>query len=290
MNHGVTFANETGDMSSTIVGLPTNEALDGLLTSLRSGSFEISTHGSPVILAKELGRGGSKTVYDATIEGATMALGLPNTTDGIERMREKWTVVMHEPAATDRIRGLGLLVNPLCRLQEVEINGTPFPAIVMHRYHDLPYQVKDGKNSSSSVSRGAFQPGSLSEQWFTDKALQPLAEDCATLIAAGANLHRDSFSTCVTMDGELRLFLHDLGNATFEQTGEHSVDTYARGYARFVIGSFTNAVNEPEYRGNKAFFDELSAGTLEHTGLYRVLVDRVTQLATQSRPSSHNVV
>lgn len=103
------------------------------------------------ILGRVLGQGGTKRVYDAQLSGEHVALALPNTVDGTARAAQKWQEALRELSVTDVVRELGFMVNTRCEVTPITVAGTSFPAITLTRYADLPVEVRDHKNSHSSV-------------------------------------------------------------------------------------------------------------------------------------------
>lgn len=225
--------------------------VEHMLDTMRKGQLAIEANGRPVTVGKRLGAGGSKTVYDAVLDENSFALALPNTTDGYVRMMEKWSVVEREPENTAKLRELGLLVNPICEILPATINGISFPALRMTRYEDLPFEVRDSKNLTSSVHRSTFVP----ENGLTDENFRELfssvTPDLLNLLKNRVSLHQDSINICIEA-GKPRLYLNDLGDAEWNGTASEFESRY---YAQAVIRAFAAALTEDEWQTNKSFFE-----------------------------------
>ena len=230
-------------------------SFDACLGSIRSGNFQISQDDTPIEIYGKLGSGGgTKTVYDASLDAERFALALPNTTDGTETALAKWRVALHEPNVTDTMRDMGFVVNPTCEVMPVNISGTPFPAIRMTRFQDMPIQVRDGKNHSASVIESDIFAGSLELTSFMDRTAD-IRSDIIALIRSGVSIGRDSFNVCL-IDGQLRLFFNDLASAKFGPVDSERREEYADFYSKFAIGAIKNGMSHDEFQHNKNFFDE----------------------------------
>jgi hypothetical protein len=223
-----------------------------MLESMRKGQLEITSDGSPVRVDKKVGSGGTKNVYRAVIGDEPFALGLPNTVDGVEIMRQKWSVALSEPANTARIRELGLLTNPVCEILPVSINGVPFPAIRMALYQDLPYRIMDGKNPSESTVTTDVLPEQLDEDSFQEYFTR-VASDVRQMIEKGVRVKTDSLNLCI-LDGSPRIFLSDLGGAEFEPIPDDIKAQVAERYIGSAFSTFLNGLTESEYQRSKDSF------------------------------------
>lgn len=245
-------------MSETTVLTETPElnpqAFADSIAVMRSGDFEVSAEGQEVAIGRVLGGGGTKTVYDASLAGESFALALPNLTDGVDKAYKKWEAALKEPAATEAMRSIGLIVNPCCEIMPVAIGEKPFPAIRMTRYQDLPIQVRDSKNRNSSIVEQDLLPVELDDKSFSD-SIVGVREDIATLIKQGVSIGRDSFNLCLS-DGKLRLYLNDLAGAELNAIEPEEVADYVQYYAMHAIGAVMNGLSHDEFTRHKEFLRE----------------------------------
>lgn len=225
---------------------PVSEAaISEIAESRKQGRLEIMYEGHPVVLGIPLGSGGSKEVYSVYIEDQAYALAIPAAGIDIPSIvKDKWGVVLAEPEATERVRGLGLYTNDLVRRIPITINGTQFPGLLMHRFEDLPFEVRDAKNrgvnnESNTVLIDAVQAG-------TSSSLLHIAKELAVLINNGVKLQEDSFSISIVNE-EVHLYFHDLGTARFEPIAEERRDAYIHGYTSFASHALVESLTASEY-------------------------------------------
>jgi len=241
-------SNETGIGEATIT--------EPLRNALREKGHRIEHAGEVLTLGGRLGAGGTKTVYDAELKGQHFALALPNTTDGIVTMNEKWGRALKEPGITDRIRSLGVHVNPVCEPFPVTVNGIPLTAIRLQRFQDLPFPIVDSKNRLSSTLTASILPKDFSAETYQGM-LQPALPDLAKLIKAGLHIGGDSMNICI-INGEVRPYLNDLGSATFEPFVRGRAFRDAVNYISMLEHSCRQAFTDEEYYGllEKFFFSD----------------------------------
>jgi hypothetical protein len=229
-------------------------AISVCLEALQSGNFQLTAGGSEVFIKGVLGAGGgTKTVYDAFSDGEAFALALPNPTDNEQTAYRKWQVALNEPAMTDQLRDLGLVVNPDCQVWPVEINDTPFPAIKMLRYQDMPLQIRDGKNPTFSTIEHDLFPDNLDLSSFLEKT-EGVRKDIAVLVKNGLVLNKDSFNICI-LNEEIRVFFNDLGDAQLKPSNHNTPEDYVAQYSLYAIGVLKNAMSEPEWQRHGALFN-----------------------------------
>jgi hypothetical protein len=229
------------------------QAITHMLDNMRKGKLEM-THGKNHIeIGKKLGEGGTKTIYEAVIEGNPFALAVPNTVDGAERMTQKWKVALQEPKNTEEIRSLGIFTNPTCETLPVDINGVPFIVIKMTRYQDLSFQIMDGKNPTSSTVKNEVLPKQLNDTRY-EEYFSSIIPDLQTLIKNGVRVGRDSINICI-VDGHPRIYLSDVGNAKFEPFPEKTIPEIVEKYVIYAQGAFLNSLTETEFQKHKTFFD-----------------------------------
>lgn len=225
---------------------------DQLRDALRAKGGRIEHFGEKLTIGGRLGAGGTKTVYDAEIGGQHFALALPNTTDGVVTMSRKWASALKEPEITDRIRSLGIHVNPVCEPYPVKVNGVPLTAIRMMRFQDLPFPVVDSKNQSSSTLTASILSANFNADEYV-RVLEPALPDLAKLIKAGLHIGGDSMNLCVA-DGKILPYLNDLGSASFEQfvPGEAFRDSV--NYVSMLENAYRAGLTTEEYNGLLDFF------------------------------------
>jgi hypothetical protein len=175
-------------------------------------------------------------------------------TDGTDVALAKWQVALNEPKATDAMREMDFIVNPVCEVMPVRINDTPFPAIKMTRYQDMPIQIRDGKNHGSSVIENDLFPDSLSLESFL-YGIDGIRSDIAALIKKGIAVGRDSFNVCIT-DGQVRLYFNDLAATKFESMGPEDAKYYADYYSMLTVGTIVNGMSHEEFQRQHRFFAE----------------------------------
>jgi hypothetical protein len=229
------------------------QAITHMLDSMRKGQLEATHDGTSLEIGRKLGEGGTKTVYEAVINSNPFALAFPNATDGVQIMTQKWKVALQEPANTDKIKAIGLFLNPICEVMKVNINGAPFPILKMARYQDLPFQIMDGKNPRSSTVDTEILPKQLDDATF-EEYFSSILPDLQSLIQNGVRVGIDSVNICI-VDGKPRIFLSDLGNAEFELIPRETMSKISEKYVMFASGAFLNGLTETEYQKHKVFFD-----------------------------------
>lgn len=245
--------------------------LESLLETLRKGRLDIRLDNAPISIGKKLGGGGSKDVYDATIEDNAYALAVPNHVDSVGRMLDKWTVVLKEPGNTQIVRDAGLLTNPVCEVLPTSINGVQFSSLKMKRYQDLPWEIRDRKNPTSSTGETVFIQADkeVTEEDFVD-LFSTILDDLALMIAKHINVGSDSIN--VAVDGRVpRIYLNDLGNASFEPIAPEKNGEFIRRYTLYSFDAFINALSEEEYQRVKPFVEK------NHEQLIKTLESRLTE-------------
>ncbi len=241
------------------IELGNTQALTHMIESMRKGKLEVVYNDTPLEIGRKLGEGNTKTVYDAIIEGNPFALGLPNTVDSIDTVKtvtsmvQEWTVALQEPANTDRIRAMGLFVNPTCEVMRVDINGVPFPILKMTRYQDLSFQVMDGSNSHSSTIDSNLLPEEFDDAYY-EEHLANMLPDLQVLTQNGAQVNEDSINICI-VDRKPRIYFSDLGDAEFELIPEEGLPGIAKRYTMHLHLTFKNGLTEAECQKHRAFFD-----------------------------------
>lgn len=232
---------------------------DEAFTAVKAGNFQVMQYGAMVNISGSWPGGGTKTVYDASIHGEPFALALPNSTDDSRTALAKWQTALSEPSATDRMRELGFLVNPVCDVMPIDINGVPFSAIRMTRYQDLPMHVRDGKNRDYSQEESDLFAGDLSRETFIQRT-RGVHNDLVALIRNGVRLDYygdsiDSMNICV-VEGQMRLFFNDLAKTQFEPMVSEQGDDYARFYAKIAVRKIIESMSENEYQRNVTFVNK----------------------------------
>jgi hypothetical protein len=217
-----------------------------------------------IFINGRIGNGGTKSVYDVEIGYQPYALALPNAHDHVQNMIKKWAAVLNEPHHTDRLRALGLVVNPDMRLLPVEVFGIPFQALQMTRFRDLTWEVRDHKNPSSSVFRTQLiPPEGLTPTNFRD-LFQGVLSDLRTLAVNRIGLQGDSINLAVT-NGVARLFLNDLGKINWDLSFTAEV---CRNYVIAGVAAFHQALTREEEEQNSDFFDQGMKRTTENDPSY----------------------
>ena len=69
---------------------------------------EISVAGENLSIMGKLGEGGTKSVYEAVLNGANVAISVPNFIDSRETRDQKWSEVKKEPERTAFLKEKGL--------------------------------------------------------------------------------------------------------------------------------------------------------------------------------------
>ncbi|HSX06484.1 MAG TPA: hypothetical protein VLG92_02085 [Candidatus Saccharimonadia bacterium] len=248
------------------------------MAAIRSGNFQVTLDDTAVNIQGTLGSGGTKTAYDVSINGEAFALALPNTVDDTGIALDKWEVALREPQATDRMREMGFIVNPICEVLPATINGVTFPAIKMTRYQDMPIQIRDGKNGNSSIIEDDLLPSDIRKGSFMDRT-SGIRGDIAALIKNNVSIGRDSFNICV-VDGQMRLYFNDLAQAKFEPIDNERVEEYAEFYSKLAVGTIMNGMSYEEFQCHQGFFNEYFGFRGEGYGAFSGLVmDELAQVA-----------
>ena len=266
-----------------ITRLLSSDNVSGIIDSRRlSGIESLYVDGRPAIISKQLGSGGSKEVYDVSVDGEHYALALPGTADPAQIIIAKWSKVLKEPTNTNRLRELGLHVNDLCRVVPSTVNGHEFPALVMKRYSDHNFPIYDSKNP-----QGNYHELIKPDQQVTDEQgvsfFSPVGTEIVALVRNGAQLGRDCFNLCA-IDGVPHLYLNDLGAATFGEIPQGDLERYVAAYVSSALGAFVNTATERVYRENPYVH---SMGDLE-SSLQPKLVAKVMDTLKESSPSSRS--
>lgn len=244
-----------------------------MLESVDKGQLEVYFENNPVTISKKLGEGGTKRVYDATIDGEFFALAISNVVDGAEKMMRKWSLVRQEPSNTDRVRVIGLFTNPICELIPVSINGVPFTALKMKRNQDLPFQIMDGKNFHHSTNTDDILSEQLNIYQFEDY-FEGIVDDIKMLLQNGVRLDIDSINICI-VDGKPRIYLSDLGPAVFKPFSNDEISSVAENYVMFAVGAFLNGLTELEFQRHRVFFEGEAFDFNSTSSVFRRLLEKV---------------
>jgi hypothetical protein len=225
------------------------QSIATICESRRKSGLALTYKDQPVILDqnKPIGTGGSKEVYSVKIGEQHYALAI-HAVD-IDRpitIMRKWKVILKEPENTAIIRQLGLNTNSLCQLVPVKVNGTEFPALVMMRYQDLPYEVRDSKNQKSSIGETRVLPEQYSEESL-EKAFDNIVLEIEILLKNNISLNKDSFNLAI-VEGKAHLYFNDLGNASFESIPREDLENYIDSYVDYAMIAFINGITDIEYQ------------------------------------------
>ncbi len=201
----------------------------------------IESNLGPVVINGFLGSGGTKEVYDVEINGQRFALGLCGIQDSPSVLKNAWQFVLKEPDNTSCLRNLGLKVNPVVRIEEIKLNGFPFPAIVMRRYQDLDVTVFDAKNRSPIPNPLITTDTPSDLRGFLD-LMTPIQADVAKLLIGGVRLATDSFNLCLAA-GEPHLYFNDLGKMKIQPIPHGDLDWFAYRYTEHAIETILQSVN-----------------------------------------------
>ncbi len=225
-----------------------------LLDILRTKQLEITIGNTPVTAISWLGSGGFKTVHDIEIENEHYAITLPNAIHDSFTLMKQWSTILNEAENTNKMREMGLYTNSLSEIVQININGIPFPALLMHRYRDLPFEVRDNKNPVSSIGNTRILPpevliGSI------PSCLKPFAEDIRRLITNNVHVRPESINLCVVNE-QPHLYFNDLGMATFEPIPEEAKEEMIHSYVHDAISAMTRGITEKEYKESKKYLRE----------------------------------
>lgn len=188
------------------------------------------------IISGLLGEGGSKTVFDAIINGKRRALAIPNSIDDPDAQAEKWNSVLQEPENAKLLSELGFLTIPEYEIITTTINGRELPALSMTPFSDFPFKVFDSKDGTQTYTHG---PLSHIEH-FSDISsyITGFGADIATLTQSGIILSRDSISFAALPDGSMRLFFYDLQDMTINNSTNK--DNLRAGYSGLIVSMLDN--------------------------------------------------
>ncbi len=225
----------------------------------------------------KLGSGGSKEVFDIEIDGKHYALGICGIQDASDAILEKWRVVLQEPANTEYLRQRGFLVNELCDIKETDVNGTPFPGIIMRRYQDLPFRVFDSKNVGSEGISIIGKDTQLNDEIMLE-ILGQVIDEIVRLIQNGIQLDKDNFNLA-EWQGAIHLYLNDLGTMKVSEIPQNDFQRYIKHYTMYAINAFVNGVTNDTYSHNPYI---QAMGKWNHP-LEAKFEEVVTQKLTQSR-------
>lgn len=205
----------------------------------------ISHNGVEVVLHASLGYGSSKHVHDATLDQSRLALGIPNPAKTAGGTLMFWRPALREPKMTEQLRALGLPVNPRYELTPVQLNGVDMDVVTSLRYHDLPYEVRDANGPVRSAMTRPLVDRRTTTGTLIDR-LTPMGHDIAALVVSGADLAHDSFNIRLEPDGQIGLYLGDLGDAEIaESDPDNYVDTVWR-YSELSAEKLVEAMTQRE--------------------------------------------
>lgn len=215
------------------------------------------------------GKGGSKTVLDATIDGERMALAIPNPTDDLETQMQKWSTVIQEPHSAELLSSLGLLTIPEYNLIPVTINNKEVQALGMTPFPDLPFTVFSGKDGGQT-----YTSGPLSDiEHFSDVIphTDGIINDVATLARSGVMLYRDSISFAASPNESLRLFFYDLQGMSFDNTTP--ANELAERYASMIAFMLDNIFDFEQLQR----FEKQGYDCCERNRLAKTVADNASQ-------------
>ncbi|MCX6755681.1 MAG: hypothetical protein NT068_04080 [Candidatus Nomurabacteria bacterium] len=222
--------------------------IETISQSRNKGNLSFGCNQLPVELIsnKPIGAGGSKEVYEVKINNASYALAIPHAgIDSSNKILEKWQTVLKEPDNTNHLRKMGFYTNDFIQTIPVSINNINFPALIMKRYEDLPFEIRDSKNIHSSIGSSKL----ISKQPTQEEIVQVMdniIKEIVALIKHGVILHKDSFNLCV-VNGQSHLYFNDLGNTKFETIDQKEYTKYITGYTSFAMNAFLNGLTDEEY-------------------------------------------
>lgn len=230
--------------------LVTEERIAEMKQRRAESGLAVRIGSDPVALEREkpLGSGGTKQVYAVVYKGRRYALALPGVgTDPSDIIKEKWEEALHEPENTDKIRALGLLTNPLCKTVKAEVNGVDFPVIVMKRYEDLPFEIRDSKNRKTSSIGATELVSAQMDDADILRLFDPLLEEIYVLLQYGVRLSSDSINLCVK-NREAHFYFNDLGRAVFQPMDDETLRRYAEYYVGRAVYTFLVGLTHQEGR------------------------------------------
>ncbi len=263
-------------------GLPISpNNLSQLIPSLRGNDNPlVFINGERVYIKSVLGKGGSKSVYDAEWNGNRFALALPNVVDSANGAFGKWTRTLTEPYKTALIRDISLCTNTFCDAVPAIVNNVEIPVVAMTRYEDLPYKVIDTKRRESSTQKSVVYPiGGLTVENFLS-LFTTVVDDCVTLLKNGVMLHGDSINVCMDETGCMRLYLNDLGEGMSQKDEEKNREKlrYTCGwYADYAKDAWASLFDFDEIENNKAFFAEVDKSNDERGSISAQIADKIME-------------
>lgn len=196
---------------------------------------EINADDENLSIIGKLGEGGTKSVYEAVLNGTNVAISIPNFIDSREIRAQKWSEVKREPERTAFLKEKGLLVNPLCETRSFIVNGEETECLVQMPFSQLPFKVFDGKDGSSTWDNGPLD--FIESPKGILKSLELVAQDIRTLVKSGILLNHDSLSFGI--DGqEVRLYLFDLDGMKIDDS--YDKKELANLYAGTIVGKLDN--------------------------------------------------
>ena len=181
--------------------------------------------------------------------GQDYAIALPNIIDDYKTLSKKWRKALFvERFFTERLKKIGLLVNPYCKIIDVRINKRDFPVIVMKKYSDFGFEVLDGKNPhTSNFNRSKAM---LDQKNMTVENLVTFFEGCCKdigiLIQENINLGSKDALNLAYQNGNFRLFLNDLGYCK-QQNEKFDTQVMTDLYIDWLLLTFGNILSDPEY-------------------------------------------
>jgi hypothetical protein len=240
---------------------PDYQRMRQITNQVEQGAVQLSSlDGSNIIINQSLSGGGTKRMFDVRIHEAPYALGIPCKPCQIETWLNH---IKTEQTMTQTIRQLHIPTNPLYEIIPVLLNGYPIPAVLMKRYQDMPYDIRDAKNTDSSIVRYPILKTKALTDTETIRHLLPLLEDVVTLLDAqiqpisSFTWMQDIFNICVFPDGSCRLYLNDLGETKQQPISPIMIDTTIELYVRFAIYALRWGFSLDEYATNMKYFDQL---------------------------------
>lgn len=229
------------------------EMIANLLEVMKHEQLAITIADVEASAVSWLGSGGSKTVYDIVIGNEHFAFSLPNAIDDVATIMRKWQDVLNEPTATDHIRKMGFFTNSLSQIVQSTVNGVPFPGLLMRRYADLPFEIRDNKNPVSSTgTTRIIPPGTATKD--IAALLKPIANDIRMLLGHNVHIGRDAINLCIA-NGQPRLFFNDLGTARFEVTPSDNPANTVRFYVDASVSAVTSGLTTQEYNEYGEYFE-----------------------------------
>lgn len=198
------------------------------------------------VFAKKLGGGGSKDVYEITLNRKKMAIALPNVNDNLHTIAAKWKENFKEVGNTEQLSKLGLLANDNMRIQIVSIKGNQFPAIQMTPFSEMPFKVIDMKKGNKPIFSDEIGMAVNEAKILSD--FENIIKDIKTLV--NNNIHianYDSVGFAWKPGSKLRLYLSDLTKDNMTNT-RHSKRSLAKYYVdplvEYYMVQYSDKVNK----------------------------------------------